>query len=356
MPEEMFPTVEDGHVQMRLKRFNINPFGIGGRYAGMITRISDRAVINVSAGGGLLPSVVGRHKQRLLAEDDRQEATSHDVPGLSAVAAAATTWTRTRSASQLLPCPARAGAPVDCGWLAAGAELRAQVRARRPPPRRRALDLARCAAACTSCATRATTRARPARSWRRCSTRLDRRARRRVRRARLREAKPLLMRAIRIHLESARPGHGRAVAAAAAPDGRAPGAAHRARAGDAPATAPGAIDDLGALPIAAARGAATLHVMPPLEEPARDEFVEVTEEGDPYLVERAVRQRPREPRAGRAGGAAPLLPRPDGRRAVRGRADGPQLARVPGDAVGLPRRHGAPDMGRAAPRDACTTS
>jgi hypothetical protein len=70
VPEEMFPTVENGHVQMRLKRFNINPFGIGGRYAGMITRISDRAVINVSAGGGLLPSVVGRHKRRLLAEEE----------------------------------------------------------------------------------------------------------------------------------------------------------------------------------------------------------------------------------------------------------------------------------------------
>jgi uncharacterized circularly permuted ATP-grasp superfamily protein len=69
VPEEMFPTVEDGHVQMRLKRFNINPFGIGGRYGGMITRISDQAVINVSAGGGLLPSVVGRHKRRLLAEE-----------------------------------------------------------------------------------------------------------------------------------------------------------------------------------------------------------------------------------------------------------------------------------------------
>jgi hypothetical protein len=69
VPEEMFPTVEDGHVQMRLKRFNINPFGLSGRYAGMITRISDQAVINVSAGGGLLPSVVGRHKQRLLAEE-----------------------------------------------------------------------------------------------------------------------------------------------------------------------------------------------------------------------------------------------------------------------------------------------
>ena len=76
IPEEMFPAVEDGHVQMRLKRFNINPFGIGGRYGGMITRISDRAVINVSAGGGLLPSVVGRHKRRLLAE----EGAAEEVP------------------------------------------------------------------------------------------------------------------------------------------------------------------------------------------------------------------------------------------------------------------------------------
>jgi Glutathionylspermidine synthase preATP-grasp len=77
VPEEMFPTVEDGHVQMRLKRFNINPFGLGGRYAGSITRISDRAVINVSAGGGLLPSVIGRHKRRLLAEDDDEEEVLH---------------------------------------------------------------------------------------------------------------------------------------------------------------------------------------------------------------------------------------------------------------------------------------
>jgi glutathionylspermidine synthase len=85
VPEEMFPTVEDGHVQMRLKRFNINPFGLGGRYAGMITRISDRAVINVSAGGGLLPSVVGRHRRRLLAEDEEEvredKEELHDIAG-----------------------------------------------------------------------------------------------------------------------------------------------------------------------------------------------------------------------------------------------------------------------------------
>jgi glutathionylspermidine synthase len=76
VPEEMFPTVENGHVQMRLKRFNINPFGIGGRYAGMITRISDQAVINVSAGGGLLPSVVGRHREPLLAEESADDETA----------------------------------------------------------------------------------------------------------------------------------------------------------------------------------------------------------------------------------------------------------------------------------------
>jgi hypothetical protein len=83
VPEEMFPTVEEGHVQMRLKRFNINPFGIGGRYAGMITRISDQAVINVTAGGGLLPSVVGRHKRRLLAEDEIEENEKQTAHGTS---------------------------------------------------------------------------------------------------------------------------------------------------------------------------------------------------------------------------------------------------------------------------------
>ena len=74
IPEEMFPTIEDGRVQMRLKRFNINPYCIGGRYVGMMTRISDQAVINVSAGGGILPSVVGRHKQSLLLEENEEPA------------------------------------------------------------------------------------------------------------------------------------------------------------------------------------------------------------------------------------------------------------------------------------------
>lgn len=79
VPEEMFPIVAGGHVEMRLKRFNINPFALGSAYAGMITRISDRAVINVSAGGGLLPSVVGRHKRRLLVESEPGEEAVRDA-------------------------------------------------------------------------------------------------------------------------------------------------------------------------------------------------------------------------------------------------------------------------------------
>ena len=73
IPEEMFPAIEDGHVQMRLKRFNINPYCIGGRYVGMMTRISDQAVINVSAGGGILPSVTGRHKRKLLLDEEDED-------------------------------------------------------------------------------------------------------------------------------------------------------------------------------------------------------------------------------------------------------------------------------------------
>lgn len=57
VPVGEFPAIEDGRLVVRERHFNINPFAIGGRYAGMITRISTEPVINVSAGGGLLPCV-----------------------------------------------------------------------------------------------------------------------------------------------------------------------------------------------------------------------------------------------------------------------------------------------------------
>ncbi|MCW2961513.1 MAG: hypothetical protein JWM90_1900 [Thermoleophilia bacterium] len=57
VPIGRFPAIEDGRLVVRDRHFNINPFAIGGKYAGMITRISTEPVINVSAGGGLLPCV-----------------------------------------------------------------------------------------------------------------------------------------------------------------------------------------------------------------------------------------------------------------------------------------------------------
>jgi glutathionylspermidine synthase len=57
VPTGRFPAIEDGRLVVRERHFNINPFAIGGRFAGMITRISTEPVINVSAGGGLLPCV-----------------------------------------------------------------------------------------------------------------------------------------------------------------------------------------------------------------------------------------------------------------------------------------------------------
>ncbi|MEO6866669.1 MAG: circularly permuted type 2 ATP-grasp protein [Gaiellales bacterium] len=57
VPVGRFPAIENGRLVVRDRYFNINPFAIGGRYAGMITRISTEQVINVSAGGGLLPCI-----------------------------------------------------------------------------------------------------------------------------------------------------------------------------------------------------------------------------------------------------------------------------------------------------------
>ena len=111
------------------------------------------------------------------------------------------TWTRTRPLLQLLPCPEGAGPPVE--WVAAaGRRLRASsigsaTTSTTTPGRSR-----RCGGAFTSCATRATIRARPAMSSPTCSTGWTRRrnADEYVAIA-YGEAKPLLIAAIRIHLD-----------------------------------------------------------------------------------------------------------------------------------------------------------
>jgi len=56
IPEDEYPEISEA-VNFKSKYVNINPFALNGRYSGTITRISDSPVINVSAGGGLVPTL-----------------------------------------------------------------------------------------------------------------------------------------------------------------------------------------------------------------------------------------------------------------------------------------------------------
>jgi uncharacterized circularly permuted ATP-grasp superfamily protein len=51
------PTVVNRKVEFVLKKMNTNNFVFGGGSAGGFSRLSDESVINVSRGGGLIPSV-----------------------------------------------------------------------------------------------------------------------------------------------------------------------------------------------------------------------------------------------------------------------------------------------------------
>ena len=51
------PHLDNGKVDLLPKKFNVNPFVFDGKYAGSMARLSDESVINVSAGGGLVPVV-----------------------------------------------------------------------------------------------------------------------------------------------------------------------------------------------------------------------------------------------------------------------------------------------------------
>jgi hypothetical protein len=56
IPEEAFPVVEEGRLAFRPFKVNVNPFYVRGLETGAVTRASRGAVINVSAGGGSVPT------------------------------------------------------------------------------------------------------------------------------------------------------------------------------------------------------------------------------------------------------------------------------------------------------------
>jgi uncharacterized circularly permuted ATP-grasp superfamily protein len=58
IPEEPFPTVEGGRLGFEDLKVNVNPFYVAGGEAGAVARASRRSVINVSAGGGSVPTFV----------------------------------------------------------------------------------------------------------------------------------------------------------------------------------------------------------------------------------------------------------------------------------------------------------
>ena len=59
IPEEVFPRLEeDGEVGFAPLKVNVNPFFVDGADVGAVVRASRRSVINVSAGGGSVPTFV----------------------------------------------------------------------------------------------------------------------------------------------------------------------------------------------------------------------------------------------------------------------------------------------------------
>ncbi|HUG53700.1 MAG TPA: hypothetical protein VMR21_08865 [Vicinamibacteria bacterium] len=58
IPEEVFPVLEGGEVVFASLKVNTNPFYAGGAEVGAVARASRSSVINVSAGGGSVPTFV----------------------------------------------------------------------------------------------------------------------------------------------------------------------------------------------------------------------------------------------------------------------------------------------------------
>jgi uncharacterized circularly permuted ATP-grasp superfamily protein len=58
IPEEPFPTVEGGVLRFDALKVNVNPFYAAGAEVGAVARASRSSVINVSAGGGSVPTFV----------------------------------------------------------------------------------------------------------------------------------------------------------------------------------------------------------------------------------------------------------------------------------------------------------
>lgn len=71
IPTIKLPVIKNHKVVMEQKYVNLSPYVFGGEYAGILGRVSDKSVINVSAGGGMIPVFV-------LKEDDKRKGEGDD--------------------------------------------------------------------------------------------------------------------------------------------------------------------------------------------------------------------------------------------------------------------------------------
>ncbi|MDQ7822466.1 MAG: glutathionylspermidine synthase family protein [Candidatus Eremiobacteraeota bacterium] len=55
IPEIKVPVIKKNKIVIESKFFNLSPYCIGGKYVGVLGRVSAKDVINISAGGGIIP-------------------------------------------------------------------------------------------------------------------------------------------------------------------------------------------------------------------------------------------------------------------------------------------------------------
>jgi hypothetical protein len=55
IPEYELPVLRNGKVHLEKKLVNVNPYVFDGKYVGSVSRVSDSQVINVAAGGAIMP-------------------------------------------------------------------------------------------------------------------------------------------------------------------------------------------------------------------------------------------------------------------------------------------------------------
>ena len=63
IPMDTYPEIGEG-VTFKKKYVNINPYALLENYSGTISRVSDNQVINVSAGGGLVPTLTVKRREQ----------------------------------------------------------------------------------------------------------------------------------------------------------------------------------------------------------------------------------------------------------------------------------------------------